>query len=50
LLAAPDPAVNARVVGADPMTPPLGGEFDPAVADCGYRAPLTPRLARSPRF
>src|SRR5947209_5940589 len=23
-------------------------EFDPAVADCGYRAPLAPRLARSP--
>ena len=23
-----------------------GWEFDPAIADCGYRAPLTPRLAR----
>src|SRR6202140_4813789 len=32
------------------MTCPLGGEFDPAVADCGYRAPLTPRLARSRSF
>ena len=49
-MAAPDPAVNTLVVGADPKTPPLGGEFDPAVADCGYRAPLTPRLARSHRF
>src|SRR5580700_11709070 len=28
------------------MTRPLGGEFSPAIADCGYRAPLTPRLAR----
>ncbi len=25
----------------------LGGEFSPARADCGYRAPLPPRLARS---
>ena len=25
---------------------PLGREFSPAVADCGYRAPLAPRLAR----
>ncbi len=49
-MAAPDPAVDTRVVGADPMTPPLGGEFDPAVADCGCRAPLTPRLARSGRI
>ena len=24
----------------------LGQEFNPAVADCGYRAPLAPRLAR----
>src|ERR1035438_5811678 len=30
------------------MTRPLGGEFSPAIADCGYRAPLTPRLARPP--
>jgi len=27
----------------------LGEEFDPAIADCGYRAPLAPRLAR-PRW
>ena len=26
---------------------PLGGEFSPARADCGCRAPLPPRLARS---
>ena len=26
----------------------LGREFDPAEADCGYRAPLAPRLARPP--
>ena len=26
---------------------PLGREFSPARADCGYRAPLPPRLARS---
>src|SRR5659263_327181 len=25
---------------------PLGRGFSPAVADCGYRAPLAPRLAR----
>ena len=24
----------------------LGREFSPAEADCGYRAPLAPRLAR----
>gem|GEM_PF-3931492 len=35
-----------------PLTPgvptrlTLGQEFDPALADCGYRAPLPPRLAR----
>ena len=27
---------------------PLTREFGPAEADCGYRAPLAPRLARSP--
>src|SRR6266851_9104686 len=27
-------------------TPDLGREFSPAGADCGYRAPLAPRLAR----
>src|SRR5512140_943886 len=27
---------------------PLGRGFSPAVADCGYRAPLAPRLARPP--
>ena len=27
---------------------PLNREFNPAIADCGFRAPLPPRLARSP--
>jgi len=27
----------------------LGREFSPAIADCGFRAPLAPRLARSIR-
>jgi hypothetical protein len=27
----------------------LGREFSPAIAACGYRAPLAPRLARPPR-
>ena len=27
-----------------------GREFDPALADCGYRAPLAPRLARPRRI
>ncbi len=31
---------------AGPATPDLGREFSPAGADCGYRAPLAPRLAR----
>ena len=29
-----------------PTMPDLEREFNPAVADCGYRAPLVPRLAR----
>src|ERR1700750_3299144 len=43
--------------GTGPSTPqnkaltpgpvPLGRGFSPARADCGYRAPLAPRLARS---
>jgi hypothetical protein len=28
------------------LGPVLEREFNPAVADCGYRAPLTPHLAR----
>ena len=30
--------------------PDLGREFSPAGADCGYRAPLAPRLARHRRW
>ena len=29
-----------------PRTQDLEREFNPAIADCGYRAPLAPRLAR----
>ena len=29
-----------------PIAIVLGREFDPAIADCGYRAPLAPHLAR----
>jgi len=28
------------------MSPPSTQEFNPATADCGYKAPLAPRLAR----
>lgn len=40
------PGPQRPVSGADPDRERLGWEFDPAVADCGYRAPLPPRLAR----
>ena len=39
-------AIDAPSGGATGAKP-LGGEFSPARADCGYRAPLHPRLARS---
>src|SRR6266542_2239818 len=42
----PDRQRNATCAG--PATPDLGREFSPAGADCGYRAPLAPRLARPP--
>src|SRR5260370_6639779 len=42
--------MNAVALNDAPDSAPLKGEFDPAVADCGYRAPLTPRLARSRPF
>ncbi len=42
-----DRAIIASWRSADPGPAPLGGEFSPARADCGFRAPLTPRLARS---
>ena len=35
------PPVRIEVLDTD-----LGREFHPAVADCGYRAPLAPRVAR----
>lgn len=35
-----------RLTRAVPMTAALEQEFNPAVADCGYRAPLAPHLAR----
>ncbi len=35
--------------GQAPLALNLGKEFDPALAGCGYRAPLPPRLAR-PKF
>src|SRR5690606_13839407 len=41
-----DPIVNATYSGQTPQKRSLGREFDPAAADCGYRAPLPPRLAR----
>src|SRR3954467_6237838 len=31
---------------SSPTEPDLEGEFDPAGAGCGYRAPLVPHLAR----
>ena len=40
--AAQDPIVNATYSGQAPRNEALGGEFDPAVADCGYRAPSPP--------
>ena len=42
--ARPAPQRPRRKSGRKPVR--LGGEFCPAVADCGYRAPLAPRLAR----
>src|SRR5439155_984987 len=40
----PDRQRFRRVTGAG--MPDRGRDFGPAVADCGYRAPLAPRLAR----
>ena len=44
-----DRTINAahRALTSGPV--PLGRGFSPARADCGYRAPLAPRLARSTR-
>ena len=40
------PEHRYRSASQVPMAIALGREFDPAKADCGYRAPLVPRLAR----
>ena len=40
-------AIDATERRADPGAAPLEREFGPARADCRYRAPLPPRLARS---
>src|SRR5204863_4541540 len=44
--AAQDPIVNAATRERGAGTTDLGREFSPAEADCGYRAPLAPRLAQ----
>jgi hypothetical protein len=44
--AAQDRTINTAWPRADRTTSDLGQEFDPARADCGFRAPLAPRLAR----
>ncbi len=40
------PSLQRRLAWQSQRPPALEGEFDPAIADCGYRAPLAPRLAR----
>ena len=42
-----EPNPQRRFPRSDPEKLNLGREFNPAGADCRYRAPLTPRLARS---
>src|SRR5207247_9822213 len=44
------PDLQRPVPRAAPDPPGLGRGFGPARADCGCRAPLAPRLARSPRW
>src|SRR5437588_963039 len=44
------PDRQRRDAAAGSATPDLGRGFSPAGADCGYRAPLAPRLARPPRW
>ena len=46
--AGPNP--QRRLPPAVPKGTALEWEFDPAVAGCGYRAPLAPRLARPCRY
>ena len=43
------PDLRRPVPGATADPPGLGRGFSPAEADCGFRAPLAPRLARPPR-
>ncbi len=43
------PSLHRLSARLSPTRGHLGREFDPARADCGYRAPLPPRLARSHR-
>ena len=42
-----DRTIDAAHRALTPGPEPLGRGFSPARADCGYRAPLAPRLARS---
>jgi len=39
-----DPAIDAAIGALTTEAASLGREFSPARADCGYRAPLHPRL------
>ena len=41
-----DPTVNIAYGSSDSTQSTLGKEFSLAIADCEYRVPLTPRLAR----
>ena len=43
---ATDPAFNTTLWGQRPKGLASEEDFNPATADCGYRAPLAPRLAR----
>src|ERR1700694_3112219 len=43
--AAQGQAINATVCAQSPRNLDLELEFNPARADCGFRAPLAPRLA-----
>jgi hypothetical protein len=42
------PGPQHRLSRQSLQSPDLEREFNPAIADCGYRAPLAPRLARPP--
>ena len=44
------PSLHRLPARLSPKRGNLGREFDPAIADCGYRAPLPPRLARPQGF